>query len=242
MDAGVGGDQRSGGGVGDVPEAALVEVGEVDEDAKAVAGADEIEASRGEAGAGVWRTWEGERDTMAEDVGSAPDGAEAAEAFGVNGIEFGKVRAYGLSAFHVEEDGEGSVVFGLFDGGGGDGDADCAVRAGGEGLECGELGGDGAAGVVRVEGLGHPDGVGAFGGGKVSVILGWALGGNTQGEEAAEEASGAGSGKIEVAGGVSNEKVDTGRIGFRTAELAEAMDRVVMTVEDLKLFRARNQE
>jgi hypothetical protein len=55
------------------------------------------------------------------------------------------------------------------------------------------------------------------------------LGGNPHGEEAAEEASGAGAGEVEVAGGVGGEEVDA----CFTEVLADFVDGVVVAVEDV---------
>ncbi len=87
-----------------------------------------------------------------------------------------------------------------------------------------------AAGVRGVERLGRAHGVAGFGDGE--GVFDRDFGRNPDGEEAADHASGAGAGKIEVAGGVRGEEVDAGWIGGGTEVLADFVDGVVVAVED----------
>ena len=75
----VGDDERLLGDRGDVPESALVEVGEVDEDPELVAGPHERAAGSGEPGADVRRGGRGERHAVAERVRPAPRDPERAQ-------------------------------------------------------------------------------------------------------------------------------------------------------------------
>ena len=83
----VAGDQRPGLELGDVPEAGLVQVAEVDEDAELGAGTDQRPAGVGQPRADVGRGGEGELDAGREGVGTAPDRAEAAQPGGVPVLE-----------------------------------------------------------------------------------------------------------------------------------------------------------
>ena len=73
--------------LGDVPEARLVEVAEVDGDPELGAAAHEPDARRRQARPGVGRARVGERHAVGERVRAAPDRAERAQAGGVQHVE-----------------------------------------------------------------------------------------------------------------------------------------------------------
>ena len=75
---GMGRDERRIGEACHLPKTFLVQVREVEHDLEAVAGAHQLEAAVGEAGACVRRRGIAERHAVAEDVGAAPDGADGA--------------------------------------------------------------------------------------------------------------------------------------------------------------------
>ncbi len=99
----VGRDERRLGELGDVPEAGLVQMREVDEDPEQVAGVDEVAARVGQPGAGVGRGGEAERDALGEGIRSRPDDAERAEAAAVPVVEIGEIGRDRLRALEVDD-------------------------------------------------------------------------------------------------------------------------------------------
>jgi hypothetical protein len=86
-----------------IPEAALVQVREVEQDARPVALADQLLPRVREAGTCVRRRREPEGDTVSVGVGSAPHEAERTEAHLVEVLQSAWVRAEVLGAFEVED-------------------------------------------------------------------------------------------------------------------------------------------
>ncbi len=80
MHVGMRSDKRRLGKRGDIPEALLVHMREIDHDPQLVAGAYEVLARLGQAGPDIGRGRETERHAVSEDVGPAPDGAEGPKA------------------------------------------------------------------------------------------------------------------------------------------------------------------
>src|SRR5437660_4201278 len=122
------GDERRRRKSGNVPEAALVQVSEIDQDAEAVALRHERAAGFCQSAAGVGRRRERERDTFGERVRSAPDQAERAQPPLVEVLEILEIRLDRLGTFEVQNRRERAVVQRGLDLFGGTGYADIAAR------------------------------------------------------------------------------------------------------------------
>ncbi len=97
------GDDRRVRGAHDVPEPGLVQMRDVDQDAEAVARADEAEPRRGQSRAGVGRGGKPERDALGEGVRPRPDDADRPEPPVVPALEVGEVRGERLGALEVHD-------------------------------------------------------------------------------------------------------------------------------------------
>jgi hypothetical protein len=96
--------------LGDVPEAALVQVREIDEDPHAVARPHELAARGRQARTGVRRAGEPERYTLGEGVGTAPDEAEGAQARTIEHLEGVELGIDRVRALEVEDRGHRPAV------------------------------------------------------------------------------------------------------------------------------------
>ena len=102
MRVGVRRDERRVGERGDVPKTLLVQVRQVDEDLQLVADVDQRLALVGQAGAGVRRAREAERDAVPENVRPAPDQPERAQAGLVQHLQHLEVAVDRLGALEVQ--------------------------------------------------------------------------------------------------------------------------------------------
>src|SRR6266850_1080947 len=96
--------------LGDVPEAAFVQVCEIDEDAELVALGNKAAADFRQSTADIGRGREPERDTFGESVGSAPHEAERAQPSLVEALEILEARFDRLSTFEVQNRRERAAV------------------------------------------------------------------------------------------------------------------------------------
>ncbi len=226
VDVGMGGDQRGGGELGDVPEAALGDVREVDEDALGVTGGDQALAGLGEAGAEIGRVREAERHAVAEDVGAAPDRADRAQARGIEHVEEVELLVDGLGAFDVEHGGDGAARHGGADVGGRAAHGELAVRGGLEPEQQADLMHGHATGEVHRQ-LGRQRYIRHVAPrGEVGALVGR---GAEHREHAAREAAGLGLGQIDMAGAAALEEFGD-RIG--RGVLHQAEQGVVVAIED----------
>ena len=107
--------ERLVGDAGDVPDAGLGDVRDVNDDAEAVALPHQAETGLGEAGTGVGARGKGEGHAVAEGVGPAPNRAKRAQAGGVKHRQGVEVGVECLAALHVEDGGEQLGGAGGFD-------------------------------------------------------------------------------------------------------------------------------
>ena len=99
-------DDRAVGDLGHVPEPALVQVRDVDEDAELVARTHQRAAGVGQAGAGVRRRGKPERDAFGERVRARPDDADRAQPARIPVLQVRQVFGDRLSAFDVHDRGD----------------------------------------------------------------------------------------------------------------------------------------
>jgi hypothetical protein len=107
---GVGRHQRHVGERGHVPEASLVEVREVHQDAEAVALAHQVPARARETGAGVGRGPKAEGDAVSVGVRAAPHEAERTQPHPVEILERARVGAEVLRPLEVQDRGKHAVA------------------------------------------------------------------------------------------------------------------------------------
>jgi hypothetical protein len=100
------GDQRRIGQSRHIPEALLIEMGQVDHDPQAIACSHQILPGGGQSRAGIRRAGPGKWNAVAEDVGAAPDKPERAKTTAVKLLQVEQVCIDGVGAFHVQDDGE----------------------------------------------------------------------------------------------------------------------------------------
>ena len=125
---GMRGDQRRVAQLGDVPEAALVEMRQVDQDFQPVAGADQLLAEIGQAGPDVGRRRTAERHAVPEHVRPAPHRAERAQPGLMQHVERLELRVDRLGAFDMQHRGQRAGVDAMADVVDGAADADPSVR------------------------------------------------------------------------------------------------------------------
>ena len=123
----VGDDERRVGELGHVPEAALVQVGEVEHDPEPVARADELPAGGREPGTRVGGGGNAERNALAEGVGAAPDRPDRAQTPLEERLEPAELRVEGLGSLEMEDRADPVAVDARRELGRGAHDADGAV-------------------------------------------------------------------------------------------------------------------
>ena len=99
---GMRGDQRRIADRGDVPEAAFVQMRQIDQNPQPVAGADQRLAELGQTGAGIGRRRTAERHAVAERIRPAPDRAERAQPRRIQHVQDLEIRVDGLGAFDMK--------------------------------------------------------------------------------------------------------------------------------------------
>ncbi len=225
----MGRDERRVGEPGDVPEALLVQMREVDHHAEPVAGLDEGAAVIGQARPGVGARRIAERDAVAEHVRAAPDRADRAQARLVEHVEQAQVRIDRLGALDMHDRGEGAALVALAD-----------LRRAAHHLD---LAAGGA--LDAQEQRGHVQGralrlrdphlrrqrhvVLRPRHHRVDVEALLVLGGREDGEEATGKAARPHPRPVEMAGGVAFEE---GPLRVRAAAAHESQENVVVAVED----------
>ena len=225
MGARVRDDERRVGERGHVPEAALVQVGEVEHDPEPVAGPDELPARRGEPRARVGRGGDAERDALAERVRAAPDEPERAKTALVERLEPAEVRVERLGALEMEDRSDPVALDTCRELGGGAHDAHGAARRGLDREQQLDLRFGEALCVVRVERRERRDLPAA--GPIDDELLESRVARDVDGEEAAREAARARPRQVEVLGDAAvEEPLGPG------AGAPEREQRIVVPVED----------
>jgi len=106
MRVGMSGDERRITDAGDIPKSLFVEMGEVDEDLKLVAGPDQGFSEIRQTRSGIGRRGTAERHAVSERVGPTPDRSERAKSSGMQDFEHLEILIDGLCAFNMKDRGE----------------------------------------------------------------------------------------------------------------------------------------